>query len=105
MFDDLQILNGGVVSNYTGVVGYKSAGSNNTALVSGTGSLWKSGNALFVGYESSVNWLVISNGGMVVGVGQIGSCGSSNSVLVIGTGSVWSNTSIFILVMQFILDM
>ena len=91
VFDDLQILNGGVVSNYTGVVGYNSAGGNNTALVSGTGSLWKSGNALFVGYESSVNSLVISNGGMVVGAGQIGFCGSSNSVLVTGTGLVWSN--------------
>jgi len=95
VFDDLQIVKAGVLTGaYQNVVSYGVSASNNSVLVSDTGSIWKSFNATYVGVFSRGNSLVISNGGQVASFGgQIGFCGSSNSVLVTGTGSVWSNTA------------
>src|SRR6266850_369487 len=41
--DVLQIINTGVLSNGTGSVGYEVSGSNNLAIINGTGSIWKNG--------------------------------------------------------------
>ncbi len=82
-------------------VGYSS--SSNTAVVSGSGSVWSNRYALVIGRSGSGNSLIISNGGRVVtnpgnlygifvGSAFVGfHSNSSNSfVLITDTGSVWS---------------
>jgi T5SS/PEP-CTERM-associated repeat protein len=98
--NSLVISNGGTVHNNGGPVyiGYGSIASNNSVLVSGTGSLWSNSYVgVSIGYQGSGNSLVINNGGAVVGYGPggvnsyIGVSGSNNSAVVSGSGSVWNN--------------
>ncbi len=97
VFDTLQLLSAAVLSNGTGVVGYSPGSTNNVAIVSGTGSLWKNSVNLFVSFLGSENALIITNGGRVLDpAGTIGYTNLSDSFgLVTGTGSVWSNTQSF----------
>ncbi len=99
VFDQLQIVNGGVLTGaFINVVGYSVSGSNNSVVVSGTGSVWKSSNATHVGYYASGNSLTISSAGRVLSYGSIiGYFASSNAVLITGADSVWSNSASFIL--------
>jgi T5SS/PEP-CTERM-associated repeat protein len=81
------------VANTTGIIGVFS--SNNSALVTGAGSLWTNSGDLYVGNEGSGNSLVISNGGRVANtIGYIGDQpnSSNNSVLVTGSNSLWTNS-------------
>jgi T5SS/PEP-CTERM-associated repeat protein len=92
--DALRIINGGVLSNGPGYIGYETGGSNNVAIISGTGSVWSNGVYLYVGYSGAGNKLVVSNGGAVFNVlGNLGlnSSSSNNLAVVTGSGSVWSN--------------
>jgi len=69
--------------------------SNNTALVTGTGSLWQNSADFTVGFTGSGAQLVISNGGRVVSTyGKIGDQAGADggSVIVTGPGSTWTNT-------------
>jgi len=94
--NSLVISNAGTVINSQGYIGYTNTASNNSVLVTGTNSLWKSG-PLYFGYNSDGNSLVISNGGTVSNssLGYIGSnsTSSNNSVLVTGTNSLWKSSS------------
>jgi T5SS/PEP-CTERM-associated repeat protein/autotransporter-associated beta strand protein len=81
----------------TGVIGLKSASSNNSVLITGTGSTWIDGGDLFVGSSASGNSLEISNGGTVInwsvaygGVIGLNVGSSNNRVLVTGAGSTWN---------------
>jgi T5SS/PEP-CTERM-associated repeat protein/autotransporter-associated beta strand protein len=96
--NSLVITNGGEVSVAGDFyIGFINTSSNNTVLVTGSGSAWTNGQNLQVGYEGSGNSLVISNGGEgnVGGNSYIGrEAGSSNnSVLVTGAGSRWTTTA------------
>jgi T5SS/PEP-CTERM-associated repeat protein len=99
-FDVLRIESGGALFSTSASIGYNAAASNDTAIVTGSGSVWtNSGFRFSIGEFGSGNCLVISNGGTVVDYeGDIGDeVGSvSNRVLVTGSGSVWSNTQIFV---------
>jgi T5SS/PEP-CTERM-associated repeat protein len=89
--DVLIIRNGGaLVSSGDGDLGETSGSSNNSALVTGSGSVW-SNDQMLVGYLGGHNSLIISNGGQVIvsGMCDIGELSSSNSVFVTGSGSVW----------------
>ena len=109
--NSLVISNGGRVlcnsSSYFDVpgacIGFNSSSSNNTVVVTGTGSVWSNGDYelfpydgsfLYVGYSGAGNSLVIKDGGQVVdfdgGLGHNPSS-SNNSALVTGAGSVWNN--------------
>jgi T5SS/PEP-CTERM-associated repeat protein len=97
--DVLLIESGGTLSSDAGCLGYEIGSSNNSAVVTGTNSVWKGGIVgvpyLYVGYSGAGNSLVISNRGRVsFSFHYIGynSTSSNNSVLVTGAGSVWSNT-------------
>jgi len=94
-FCQLQVINAGALSNFYGYMGYVVGASNDSAVVSGSGSLWYNDGYLYVGYNGAGNQLVISNGGVVYNSpnGYVGYNGASpsNTVLVTGTGSVWSN--------------
>ena len=81
---------------YSGLVG----GSNNSLLVTGSGSLWSNSASVNIGYHGANNSLVISNGGVAVGVlfgGAVGfySDSSNNSVLV-GIGGLWQNSTLYV---------
>jgi len=96
-FDRLQVTNGGVLNNYLGYMGYLLSATNDSAVVSGSGSLWYNNGNLYVGYSGARSQLVITNGGVVYNSpsGYLGYNinSPSNTVLVTGTGSVWSNRS------------
>jgi T5SS/PEP-CTERM-associated repeat protein len=91
--DTLQITASGVLSNGSGVLGYATGGSNNAAIVNGTGSTWKNATNLYVGFLGTGNELILTNGGRVFD--QAGTMGFSNAngnaALVTGSGSMWSN--------------
>jgi T5SS/PEP-CTERM-associated repeat protein len=87
-------IQGGQVGDIYGFMGFNSSSSNNTALVSGPGSVWSNAGSLFVGYASAGNSLTIASGGTVYNSdGTIGNApgANSNTALVTGSGSVWSN--------------
>ena len=99
--DALLIQNGGLLSDANGYLGNFTSGSNNTAFVSGSGSVWGNGSSLAVGNSGSGNSLVISGGGYVVSAsGVIGNSvnAARNSVLVTDPGSIWNctNTSVWV---------
>ena len=92
--DALIIQSGGALSNGTGYLGNLTSASNNSATVTGIGSVWSNNSLLYVGNSGAGNQLVVNSGGKVFnGAGYLGfNTGSSNNVAVIsGTGSVWSN--------------
>ncbi len=100
-FDTLIIQNGGALSNFDGVIGNLGPASNNTAIVTGTGSVWTNYDVLAVGASAPGNSLVISNGGLVYcfGGGFLGSgvaASSNNAVMVTGPGSVWTNIDLYV---------
>jgi T5SS/PEP-CTERM-associated repeat protein/autotransporter-associated beta strand protein len=88
------------------------ASSNNTVLVTGTGSLWQNNDNLYIGtsvlsFGSLGNTLVVSNGGKVVSANLSGNGGYTyigygalapgNSALITGTDSLLTNTrSLFV---------
>ena len=96
--NSLMISNGGqvVVSGY-GYVGSGSGGSNNSALVTGSNSVWNIA-GLVVGISGAGSSLVINNGGQVAvsGYGYVGYEGSSNSVLVTRSNSVWNIAELYV---------
>jgi T5SS/PEP-CTERM-associated repeat protein len=90
----LLITNGGTlfVSGDFIDVGETPAAPNNRVLVSDPGSLLHNNGNLSVGYDSSGNQLVVSNGAAVVNqYGSLGLFGNANTAVVTGAGSVWSN--------------
>jgi T5SS/PEP-CTERM-associated repeat protein len=100
-YNSLTISNGATVSSSTGYVGGLNC-SNNTATITGSGSVWSNSGTLYVGWKgSSDNSLVVSDGGKLISASAfIGYTNSSNnvsvgnSVLVTGAGSLWINSGI-----------
>ncbi len=102
--NELDILNGGIVSGF-GRIGFDPGANSNLVLVSGSGSAWtndENGEAsVVVGDVGSFNTLVVSNGGQVFsgggafsGISVSAASGSSNnSAIVTGSGSLWSAAS------------
>lgn len=88
------ITNGGqILCHSDGFVGgFGDSGSDNIAVVTGSGSVWNNDGDIYVGYFSDANQLILTNGGRMTNqFGYLGTFGSSNNkVLVSGTNSVWS---------------
>lgn len=93
----LTLTNGGQVSAPASLIGYRRSASNNTAIVTGAGSVWKNTSTyLYVGWSGSGNTLTISNGGAVLDpTGIIGGVplACNNAAVVTGAGSIWSNSA------------
>ncbi len=96
----LVISNGGnlfvtnAVVAVSSVIGNTTDSSNNTALVTGTGSRWTNEGHFYLGNSGAGNALTVSNGGQVVNsAGILGNntSSSNNTVLVTGVNSLWSN--------------
>src|ERR1051326_5748333 len=89
--NQLIITNVGVVRDSHGFVGYQVAGaSNNTVLVSGTGSVWSNNNYMILGDTGNGNSLTIANGGRVDALYVQMGFSDNNNALVTGSGSLWS---------------
>jgi len=87
----LVIQSNGVLTNFDGLVGHSSS-SNDSAVVSDSGSVWINHGEVLIGNKGGGNSLTVSNGGKVVsGSGELGIASSNNSVLVSDVGSVWTN--------------
>ena len=95
--NSMVISSGASVVNSDGYIGANS--SNNSVLVTGTGSAWTNSYDLYI--HASGNSLVISSGASVVNqYGYIGVSSSNNSVLVTGTNSTWTNSGDLLLVLN-----
>ena len=89
------ISDGAQLLDSNGRIGYNGGGTN-TVVITGPGSVWKSTSpgpySLGIGFNTSGNSLIISNGGTVLSgwsiVNQYGNGG--NNVVVTGTGSLWN---------------
>ena len=103
--NQMTISNGGVVSNFSGYIGYGAGqsadvnASNNSVLVTGAGALWNNGGNLCIGYGSTDsannNQMTVSNGGIVSNVtGYIGytALAANNAATVTGAGALWNNS-------------
>jgi fibronectin-binding autotransporter adhesin len=91
--NSLIISGGGTVSAFQSNIG-EGASTNNTALVTGAGSLWTNVFGLAVGAGGSGHSLVISNGGTVATDGAwVGANSANNTALVTGAGSLWTNSN------------
>ena len=100
--DVLLIRNHGSVNDNSGYVGYEVGSSNNTVVITGSGSVWQNGffftDHLYIGYSGAGNSVIISNHGSlyvpsISSVVGVNASSSNNSVLVTGSGSVWTNGS------------
>jgi T5SS/PEP-CTERM-associated repeat protein len=93
--NSLTISNGAKIIDDYGLIGADPGSDGNSALVTGSGSLWTNNSDLYVGSSGNGNSLVISNGGWVRNyaglIGQ-GTNSSNNRAVVTGAGSVWTNT-------------
>ena len=99
-FNGLIVTNAGQLSvSGNGFMGYTAAASNNTVLVTGSGSVWNNYDNLYVGNSGSGNSLTITNNAVVDNFyGYIGynSSASNNTVLVSGPGSLWNTYNVFL---------
>jgi T5SS/PEP-CTERM-associated repeat protein len=91
--NSLTVSNSGVVScGFDSFIsGADPSATNNTGVVTGTGSQWNSENGFYVGYMGAGNRLIISSGGVVSnGLGVVGSFASSNNVVTVtDANSAW----------------
>ncbi len=86
VFDQLQVINAGFLSSWRGHVG--EYGTANSVLIDGSGSVWSNQAEFYVGLGGKSNWVLVSNGGMLLcGRGSIS--GTNNDALITGDGSVW----------------
>jgi T5SS/PEP-CTERM-associated repeat protein len=94
------VINGGQDST-GGVIGFITNSSNNSVVVTGSGSTWLSAGDVVIGYSGTGNRLEVSNGGTVSngvvnyagglsgGIIGFNEGSTDNSVLVTGIGSRW----------------
>lgn len=95
--NQLLIVDGGVVNDEIGTLGYAASSSNNTVLVAGAGSVWNNRTSLQVGLNGSGNTLIISNGATVSASSNVivgvGTSASGNCLTVMGGALAATNAS------------
>jgi autotransporter family porin len=90
--NSLVISNGGQVFSTAAIMGLY-GGSNNSVLVTGSGSVWSNSGTLEVGHYGPLNKVAITDGGKVfTKYGVVGGNSESNSASVSGFGSIWVNS-------------
>jgi T5SS/PEP-CTERM-associated repeat protein len=92
-FNYLEINSGGVLTSHGGLLSDQISSSNNSALVTGSNSLWNCLGYVAVGENGSSNLLTITNGGHLnsfSGAIGDGSTANNNVVLIDGSNSVWN---------------
>ncbi len=97
-FNRLTVSNGAlVISDFGQLSGNSPSASNNSVIVTGTGSVWSNAGDLNLGNLAGGNRLEISDGGWVGSRDGTMTFGISNRILVTGAGSVWSNRNDLVL--------
>lgn len=97
--NSVTVADGGFVFSTNALIG--SVGSYNSALVSGSGSVWSNVLSFTVGGAGTApefNTLIVSNGGTVVSAsGVVGSGGGArnNQIILTGVNSLWTNSGNF----------
>jgi len=93
--NQLTITNGGVVTGSGSYVGYNSNASNNTMLVTGSGSLWSSSRFLILGYYyCGGNQLTLANGGTVAApVVMVGYSSAPGNGLTVAGGNLYATNA------------
>lgn len=90
-YNELDVLDGAVVTNGAGYLGENNSSRGNLVLVSGTNSAWVNQSAL---YFTSCNQLIISNGATAAAawayLGYYYLPGTNNRVVVTDSGSRWT---------------
>lgn len=90
----LTVSNGGWVRSDNMEIGHNVSSSTNEVLVTGPGSFCQVQQVLYLGYNSSGNRLVVSNGAYLHDDNiHIGFFGSNNEMVVTGPGTIWTNRS------------
>jgi len=101
VFSRLIVSNGALVEDLDGALGARTASGNNSALITGTGSLWSNRNSFAIssGFftSSSSNQLVVSDGAALVSSGAASVAGFGSQIFITGTGSRWASQSEFTL--------
>lgn len=93
VFDVLQIVNGGYLSDESAYIGFTAAASNNSVQVN-AGAVWGSVSNILIGYSGAANSLTVgSGGGVYSSAGYVGyNISSSNNLVVVsGNSSVWNS--------------
>jgi len=84
--NSLVVSNGGMLSDVYATIGSNSTSSNNTVLVSGSGSLWRNSGGLTVGNFGG-GTLTVANGGVVAAT-NLTIASQTNSIGVLNIGSL-----------------
>ena len=90
----LLVTNAAWLLDNTGVVGNAAPASNNTAVITGTGSLWENTGGFYLGSAGAGNQLRVESGGQLkTPISYVGGSVSSsnNSALITGPQSVWNS--------------
>jgi T5SS/PEP-CTERM-associated repeat protein len=93
-FNRLVISNGATATAFFSEIGSSATSGTNEAVVTGTGSVWRTTVDMGVGKSGAGNRLTISDGGLVScpdGFVGVNPSGSNNFAVVTGPGSMWSN--------------
>jgi len=93
----LIVSNGAAVFDAVGAVGYTNQSSQNSALITGSDSVWSNSIIAYIGYKAANNQLVVADGAtMFSGDGLVGSfiSSSNNTATIQDSGSVWRNTNV-----------
>ncbi len=94
----LVVSNGALLEDSVGNIGFRTASGNNSALITGPGSLWTNRGSFTISsgfFASSSNRLVVSNSAALFSGGTATVSGSGNQVVITGVGSRWANQSDF----------
>ena len=96
----LDVTAGGSATAGSITVGLDAAASNNTVLVSGTGSVLQTAGLVYLGESGSSNSLAIEGGGKVLSQASDAVIGfaagaNGNTLSISGTGSIFSNNATF----------
>jgi T5SS/PEP-CTERM-associated repeat protein len=98
-FNGLIVTNAGqLVVTGNGMIGNATGSSNNSALVTGSSSVWSNSSLMIVGFSGLGNQLTIQNGGLVNNTtAYLGynASSSNNTVTVTGGNSLWKNSNEF----------
>ncbi len=91
----LNVLGGTNIVGNNGAGSFPTVVSNGILNVSGSGTVWSNADRLYVGYQSSGNLMVISNGAQVAdSIGIIGrDSGSANTAMVSDAGTLWFHSA------------
>jgi T5SS/PEP-CTERM-associated repeat protein len=96
------VSNGGTVTDANGYIGFDASSSNNSVLVTGSGSFWMNSGDINIGLNGSANSVSVTNGGTIIGNGSdrialgVGGYSSNNFLNLSGPNSSIGNIGLMV---------